>query len=194
MKEQLTKQQAKEILDSLDNAIEKGPWDESNFLKVIGKNLKEIRDDFASHLGEEEQQKIASNLADRVALRSGQQEVFIALYSTDGSKLHSWERILANLPRQMISRPVYNEEKDVKEMLRTKENKVNEAYVSIYVNQTEVLPVPSEKIPVDKLGKALLTLKNNAIKLNNINRFVHHSGAYKYANGRLTKINSSETE
>lgn len=187
MKDQLSDQQNEKILKALNDALDNGPWDNSNFLKVIGKNLKEIRDGFLNqiNLPSRMQLKAESNLANRVALRSGQREVFISLYSAEGSKLQSWERIVANLPSQMISRPIYADEEDVKMALKAKENKLNEAYVAIYIHQTDILPVSPEKASVDKLGKVLLSLKNNALTLENISRFVHQSGVYRYEQGRL---------
>lgn len=189
MKDQLSEKQTEAILKALDDAIEKGPWDESNFLRVIGKNLREIREKFANQLSapEQEKAKLATHLANRVALRSGQQEIFIALYSSDGSKLTSWERIVANLPKQIISRPIYADEKDLKDIIKTKENKVNEAYVSMYINQNDILPPARDKTPVDKLGKPLLSLKNKSLNLENVNFFVHESGIYTFSHGRLIK-------
>ncbi|AHE67908.1 Dot/Icm secretion system protein IcmQ [Legionella oakridgensis] len=196
MKDELSEEQANAILKALDDAIEQGPWEESNFLRVIGKNLREIREHFASQVQTSGQgkEKIASHLANRIALRSGQREIFVALYSSSGSSLSSWERIITNLPGQMISRPIYANEKDVKEIIGTKENKVNEGYVSIYVSQTDILPTSPEKTPTDKLGKPLLTLKDRALKLENLNRFIHMTGTYKYVGGRLVKISNHELE
>lgn len=187
MKDQLTDQQNEEILKALNDALENGPWDKSNFLKVIGKNLKDIRDGFSNQVNAHSrmQLKADSNLANRVALRSGQREVYVSLYSAEGAKLQSWERIVANLPHQMISRPIYADEEDIKAALKLKENKLNEAYVAIYIHQTDILPVSPEKASVDKLGKVLLSLKNNALNLENISRFVHQSGVYRYEQGRL---------
>lgn len=191
MKDELTEQQAQAILKALDETIATGPWEESNFLRVIGKNLREIRDNFAKQLGDDvrgqEKSKTESNLANRIALRAGQQEVFIALYSTEGHNIQAWERILANLPRQMISRPIYADEKDVQYSIKAKENKVNEAYVAIYIDQNDLLTVPADKVPMDKHGRPLLSLKDRSIHLENIIRFVHLSGVYRYSKGRLVK-------
>lgn len=189
MKDILSDQQNEAILKALNDAIENGPWEQSNFLKVIGKNLVEIRDDFVKQLGTRSQAQIKaeSHLANRIALRSGQQEVYISLYSSDGLNMQSWERIVANLPRQMISRPIYGDEENVKAILKTKENKQNEAYVAIYINQSDILSLPPDKASVDKLGKALLSLKDKSLNLDNISRFVHLSGVYRYINGHLVK-------
>ena len=87
----------------------------------------------------------------------------------------------------MISRPIYADEEDLKDVLKIKENKINEAYVSIYINQTDILSLPSDKSSCDKLGKILLSLKDNTLNLENINRFVHQSGVYQYKHGHLLK-------
>ena len=189
MKDELSEQQTDAILKALDDAIEQGPWDDSNFLKVIGKNLREIREGFLNRLNVsgQEKSKITAHLANRVALRSGQQEIFIALYSSDGANIQSWERILMNLPRQMISRPIYADEEDIKALIRTKQNKINEAYVSMYISQADILPLQADKIPLDRLGKPLLTLKDKSLSLDNINCFVHKSGSYQYNQGKLVK-------
>ena len=78
-------------------------------------------------------------------------------------------------------------EADVKALLKTKENKQNESYVAIYINQSDILPLSSDKAPVDKLGKILLSLKDKTLNLDNISRFVHSTGVYKYERGRLIK-------
>lgn len=194
MKDELSEQQAEAILKALDEAIENGPWEESSFLRVIGKNLREIRDKFSTQVNHSEKDKLSTQMAAHTALHSDKLEVFIGLYSYDGNNMQSWERIITNLPRQMISRPIYSEEQAIKDSIRTKDNKLNEGYVSIYVEKSDVLPTTVDKTPTDKLGKSLLTLKDKSLKLENINRFVHISGIYKYLNGRLIKISSAEED
>ena len=196
MKDELSKQQTDAILKALDDAIEQGPWEESNFLRVIGKNLHEIHDGFVARINRTgvngASLGMASHLANRIALRNGQQEIFVALYSSDGTNISSWERILTNLPKQMISRPIYADEEDIKALIRTKPNKINEAYVSMYINQSDILILSVDKTPLDKLGKSLLTLKDKSLNLDSINRFVHLSGTYQYSHGRLVKNLMSE--
>lgn len=189
MKEQLSDEQNEAILKALNDAIETGPWEKSNFLKAIGKHIIEIRDNFLKQLGasSQAQLKAESHLANRIALRSGQQEVYVSVYSSNGINIQTWDRIVANLPRQMISRPIYADEEDVKAIIKIKENKQNEAYVAIYINQSDILPLSPDKSSVDKLGKVLLSLKDKTLYLDNISRFVHISGIYQYVNGHLIK-------
>lgn len=189
MKDELSKQKIDAILNALDEVIDGNAWDESAFLRVIGKKLREVREEFVDKVNPsgEDASKITSHLANRIALRTGQQEIYVLLYLSDGGNLQSWERILANLPRQMISRPIYANEDNVKAAIRVKEKKVNEGYVSCYVSQTDILQMPADKAPIDKLGKPLLTLKDKSISLDNINYFVHSSGTYRFVHGRLVK-------
>jgi intracellular multiplication protein IcmQ len=189
MKENLSPQQNQDILKALDDAIEQGPWEDSNFLRVIGKNLRKIREDYANHLAGDNAEKIdlEANLAKRVALRSGQQEIFIALYSSEGGNLHVWERILSNLPNQIISRPIYTNEEDVRNFIKSKENKNNEAYVSIFIDKNAILTLAPDKTPLDKFGKTLLNLKDRALHLENINHFVHGFETYQFIKGKLIK-------
>ncbi|KTD67786.1 IcmQ protein [Legionella steelei] len=187
--ENFTKEHNDAILKALDYAIQNGPWDKSNFLRSIGNRLIGIRDNFSKKINMRSQSQIQSdtNLANRLALRGNQQEVFISLYTSDGSNIQSWERIIINLPRQMISRPIYGSEEQVQELIKSKENKQNEAYVGIYINNTDMIHLAPDKILHDRLGSPLLTLKDRSLDLENITRFVHISGVYKYSRGRLIK-------
>lgn len=189
MNNELTEEQIKDILQAFDESLASGPWDKSNFLRVIGKNLKEIRDKFASQAYSEDPAKLKmqATLANRVAMRAGFQEIYVSLYSTNGGNMAAWEKIIYNLPKQMISRPIYAHEEDVRAAIRHKENRINEAYVAIYVNQSSLLSLAADKLPTDKLGKPLLTLKDRAIDLHNIVRFVHLTGIYEWRDNRLVK-------
>lgn len=181
----LTKQQTDEIVQVLDEALQDGPWEESSFLRAVGKNIEDIKTDFVAQVkASYEDLKNAQFIANQTALRSGLQEVFISLYSSEGS-IPSWERIVNNLPRQVVSRPIYSHEEDVKLLIKSKEKKLHEAYISIYINANDILTMDSTKTVTDKLGKTLLNLKDNALRLENIHYFVHEDNVYQYVNGQL---------
>ncbi len=192
MKEQLTDEQNAKILKALNKAIEEGPWDKSNFLRMIGKNLISIRDNFLARLGAKTDHEIRaeSHLANKMALRTNQQEIFISLYSFDGTNIQSWEKIVANLPKQTTSRPIYVHEENLKDVLKLKDNKNNEAYVAIYIDKHDILALAPDKVPKDKLGTPLLSLKDRSINTENISRFVHVTGTYQFLKGRLIKMPS----
>lgn len=186
-KDTLTPQQIDDILHILDDTIQKGPWDQSNFLKAVGKNISDIRTNFASHVkASHEDTEYNQQLASQAALRSGMKEVYVSLYSVDAS-LASWERIVINLPKQNISRPIYHNEEDVQSLIKSKEKRLNEAYIAMYINESDIITMDSTKVIVDKFGKPLLTLKGNALRLDNIHYFVHDGVMYQFSDGQLVK-------
>lgn len=189
-KNKLSEKQVHTVLDSLRELLERGPWNNSAFLRVLGKKIQKSHDDLAERAGRAKQAEghQTTEYIKPQALSETQQEVFIALYSSDGGKLESWEKILMNLPRQAISRPIYAEKKAIQKVFKERRNHLNEAYVSIYISRDLILPTPIEKTPKDRFGNELLTLKNKAFELDNIMRFVHASGEYKYTKGRLIKM------
>jgi intracellular multiplication protein IcmQ len=186
MKE-ITKEDVDKLLQSLNHVVEVGPWAASNFLQAIGKNIKDIRDKFAADIRaiEESHLQISAPSSGTTVDYSGMKEVFIGLYSSDGTNLQSWTRILLNLPRQVISRPVYENEVDVKAMIRTKENINNEAYVAVYIKQSDIIKVEPDKAAVDRLGKHLILLLDNAINLKNIRYVIHRNVRYRYVQEQL---------
>lgn len=191
MTEKVAPEKLEAILKSLDEAIAEGPWEASNFLRIIGKHLQDIRDGLAGHLhhdedDEEAQRKVAELL--NPIDRTGKREVFVSLYTSDGSNLAAWERIIANLPRQMTSRAIYASEEDAASAARSRENRTNEGYLAIYIDEMDILTVSPEKAIFDRRGKPLLGLKDRAIKLENITRFVHENDIYAWRFGRLVKI------
>jgi len=190
MSSKLTEEQYAAVLAALDEALAQGEWDASSFLVQIGKKLKKIRDDFAKTQVDDDLNRpdLPMDL-ERISTshRAEMVKVFIALYAFNGENLQSWERVIANLPTQVISRPVYANEDDLLATLRTKTKSVNDAYVSVYIQPTDILERPTEKTSVDKSGKPLLSIKNSAVRLSNLTEFKHQSGTYSYVKGHLVR-------
>lgn len=180
-------EQLQAIKEILDKAIQEGPWDQSAFLRVIGKNLQDMQDTFLATSNHKDPKLRASegDLAHRVALRKGQKEIFISLYTSDGSEMNAWERILANLPKHVVSRPIYSDESEVQKLVRAKDNPVNEAYVAVFIDKADILDLPDERTSRDRYGIKLLSLKDKSIHPDNISRLVHRTGTYLYRRGRL---------
>ena len=77
MKDDITEEQANAILEALDKALKEGPWEDSSFLRVIGKNLQKIRDNFANEIAavKEERAGALCSLTQRVAQHTDQQKI-----------------------------------------------------------------------------------------------------------------------
>lgn len=195
-KQTLSDEEVASVLKILSDLLEHAPWASSAFLRVLGKKLQGIYDSFEQEVetGHKPLAETAIRNQKERKPSETQQEVFVALYSSEGTNLQSWEQNLNNLPKQAVSRPIYAEEAAVKSFIRTKDKKANEGYAVIYVNQADILPTPLEKTPKDRLGTELLTLKDGALALNQLVRFVHKDHMYRYEYGRLIKITSADDD
>lgn len=194
MKDELTKEQADVIANALKKALSEGPWDESNFLRLVGKKLHKINEDFVKQVEFEQRRQSETSLPKEInrklEIADGDEiiQVFISLYAADGNNIQAWEPIIANLPRQLISRPIYSTEEDVQTMIKSKEKQRNEAYVVASIRRSSILPPAPDKIPQDKFGKTLYMLRERAVSMDNIHRFVHASGTYHFIKGHLEKV------
>ncbi len=190
MPEKDLKRNAK-ILEALNKLLKDSVWEKSLFLKASAKKIRGIRDTLKAHaeLPEEEENSgvLSNNLASRFAARLGQVEIFVSLYNADGNNFKKWEKSLLNISGQSSTRPVYINEKDIRELVRSKEKKKNEAYVSILINQDELVSPPEGKAPEDSMQHKLLILRDRALKVENIVRFVHQSGSYRFRNNHLIR-------
>jgi intracellular multiplication protein IcmQ len=195
-KHKLSEKQITAILGAFRDALDHGPWASSALLRVLGKKLLGIYETLENKVdvGEKAVLHKKSLHHSQKKPAATHQEVFVALYSSDGTNLKSWEHILANLPKQMVSRPIYANEADIKQVVKERSKQNNEGYVAIYIDKSNVLTMPSDRAPKDRLGTALLTIKDNALLPEHIIRFVHVTGVYTYTNGRLKKDLSPMTD
>lgn len=185
---------ARELIDALDKAIDKGPWEKGLIFQNIGKQLKDLREQCVTHLkvsAPTTQQ--ARQRSQRPAEASGDcRTVYISLYMSQGDDMSKWEKLLRNIQNQATTRPIYKDEEELRTMLRAKADKTNEAYVAIMVKNQDVMPPPSGDTPTDKLGHDLLILKPEAIKADNIVDFMHKSGHYAFENNQLSRLGDQE--
>lgn len=177
------------IYNELDKAVKEGPWENSTILRAIGKVLRQFHFRFKEDLGISNHNKpvIEDHIANRIAMRQGQIEVFISLYSSDGDNIKKWAKQLLSISRAIVTRPIYRSERDIRALIRSKTNKKNEAYVAVYIDATEIITPQADRMPTDKLGHELMILRDKAIKAENITRFIHLSGEYLYKDEQLVR-------
>ena len=179
-----------DIIRALDKLIAEGHWEGGLFFQAAGKQLR----DLSAQLKEELQidtdaQTAATEMKDLVKQHSGLVEIFISVYNADGRNIGKWELVLSNLIKQLISRPIYKREKDIKDSINAKENPINDAYAVAYINEMDILtPSFRDKKPLDRYGHELLIIKENGLKPENITKLVHLTGEYTYHKGSLHKI------
>lgn len=188
--DKLTKEQIEEIANALDRVVEDLPWGQSVFLSALGKKFEKIRDEFKQDVANiiSDPQKLEIEKKDRFAINSKQTEVYVGMYNAQGTDLSQWAKVISNLVSQCVSRPMYSTQAAVKEMVRSKANLMNEGYVLLHVNKTDLMDINPDRIPKDKLGNKLLLLKERVITQERIKKFYHHTGEYEYKQGILSRI------
>ncbi len=186
--DELSKEKLQEIADALDRVVSDLPWQQSVFLKALGKKFEIIRDEFIENSGLKPKDEASHIKKDPFALKDNQIEVFVALYNAQGGDINQWAKVVMNVSKLSISRPIYSTEKAVREMMRSSAHIANEGYVSAHINKSDILPAPEDRAPRDKLGNILLLLKETAITPQCVRKFYHKSGIYTLKKGELERI------
>ena len=178
-----------EILKALNEAIEKGPWEHNLFFRGIGKKLRDARDRFQRELGLDELLKAEeSGAADAAEIDHNYTEVYISLYQSEGANMQKWASVIGSLVGHSISRPVYRKEDDIQAAIRAKDYKLNDGYVAVRIKNNLILKPYGDKPRLDRFGRELLILREDAVLLENIIYFEHVSGRYTFSKGILTKV------
>lgn len=188
--------QLKQINDKLISLMRDlmttGNWEDSLFLRTAHKKLEELTSQAmalskqldSSHLDPSQKHK---NLP-----IEGYISVFVSLYQFDAYNLVKWGKTLKNIKDYSVNRPIYRIEEHVQEMLRSKQGSAREAYVSIYVKESDLIPPYTGKIAEDRFGHELLTLREGSLSSENIIKFVHLNKSYTFENESLILKNEND--
>lgn len=178
-----------EILNALDEAIEKGPWSNNLFFEAAGKKLIEIRERFKkeARLSDADSVNKTSTIADRIAQRAGSIEVYILLYNANGADMKKWAHTISTISAHAVNRPIYRKKEEVLGAMRSVMQPQNVGYIKIYVHEKDIFQLEPDQMPKDRLGNPLLVLNESAINPDNITQFVHTTGQYSYSQGKIFK-------
>lgn len=173
-----------QLLEALNEVMEKGQWHSSLFLRNILKQLQELHmqvtHEFTEVDEEEREEAITNNLQQRQALaeeREGYQRAYITLYQAYSDQLDRWFTAIKMLDKYSASRAAYHSVQDVENMIRQKQSKCD-AYVIVWVKETDILPVGEAGVLKDRWGYELMTLKEGSFSLKNVIEFVHDGKHY----------------
>ena len=176
----------RELIAILSGLLAAGDWESSLFLKVASKRIKVLRDEAERLL---EQATVQESLIDGgiETLQEGYLRVFISLYQADGANLDKWCHTIKGLVLNNVGRPVYSTEDDVRSSIGARGNFSSEGYAVVHIELSELMSMPKEQVPEDRYGYSLLTLRENAVHLNNIKEFVHaNDQRYRFCKDTLT--------
>lgn len=176
------------LVTALDRAINEGQWEGSLFFRNILKRLHEIREYVVVELSDPQQDTEANvEIANAISKQEqGYQKVYIAIYQAQGDRLAGWTNAVSKLSDYYISRPAYQIEDHVREMVNAKRSR-NDAYVAVWVRQEDILGTNKTQ---DRWGHELLTLREGSVKVENIIEFVHDNYRYSLMENKLVLNNT----
>jgi intracellular multiplication protein IcmQ len=173
-------------LAEIESILHEYDWEASFILKTCKKKLQELAVQLASYVREFE--AASEDQADSKASQwDGYIPVYITLYTSNGDDLNNWLSLLRGIRESSSGRPIYRQEMDARASVDGKSVLSNEGYVKLYVSEEDIVKMPPAKIPQDRRGVALLTLRQKAIEAAKIVKFIHgNQSIYDYKNGVLT--------
>lgn len=177
----------KEIIVTVDRILNEDKWDDSLFLRNAIKPLREIKqqaEDILAQVNPTQDNELLAmpTLDDDMTL------VYISIFQSDGHNLKRWELQLRSILRYLVGRPVYEKENEVQRAIRLRLVQTSEAYIVVAVKKTAIINDPYQPKRVDRNESTLLTLAPNAVKEENILKFVHQNKSYRVINGRLVEV------
>lgn len=175
----------REIVAIVNRITSTEGWKDSLFLRNIMKPLIDAQQEAQKVLDllvirEEE----AKNL-ELPPVTDDQQLVYISLFQADGYDFLRWGMQLRSIERYLVGRPVYNEEKDVLQLIRSKETTPSDAYIVCTVNKTDIQQDEWALKRKDANGQAVLALANNSVTADSIREFVHMNKRYRLQDSKL---------
>ncbi len=173
---------SRKLVKILDKLLSKGDWGSSPLLRTTKKKFQNYKDEAESLAAEPE---VAEEALVNHRVPEGYRKVFISLYQSEGRNLQLWQNMLKSLARFSISRPVYDNEDYVQEVIRSKPEPVRHAYAVVVVREDDI--IQNGRVKTDPLGHELIVLRERAVELRNILEFVHaNKKHYHYIRGVLT--------
>lgn len=173
------------IISAVDGVLNASDWDASLFLRNTIKPLKKIRDhalELRQALGG------GASLAasqDTTSLAENCVKLYVSLYQAHGHDLKKWANQLNSIGSYMTGRPVYQNEAEVKKIIRAKYAQISEAYAVVAVDQSNIIVNEHATPRKDRFDSILVSLVPGAVVCDNILEFVHQGKRYYFHNDQL---------
>lgn len=177
-------QLGRKLVNIIDGLLEKGDWDASLFLRTSKKRLEELRAEACKVSTGVTNDQSQSFVLFKKPPAPGSVQIFISVYQFAAKSLNDWQSSLKSLVGHSVTRPAYRNEEEVQKSIRTSADINRYGYAIVNVKESDIYKV--DPVPVDALGTPILTLAENAIKLENIVGFVHaNKERYSFQDGKL---------
>ncbi|MBA3661660.1 MAG: type IVB secretion system protein IcmQ [Gammaproteobacteria bacterium] len=110
------------------------------------------------------------------AIETHEALVYIYLYNAQGQLFSTWQKMVTPsvFYEYSVNRPVYSTKADVDAFIRSKSNKSHHGYLTIAVNQADILnpiAVPAQ----DTIGQTLIRVREGAFNVKKVVTFTHNN-------------------
>ena len=121
---------------------------------------------------QEDHQQIGSHI-----LAHDEVPVYVYLYNAKGAILRHWQHMVTEnvFYEYSVNRPIYAEKTRIEEVLRSKPEKAQHAYLTVAIKKSDILSSSSTK---DILGNPLLKIREGSLRLQNVISFTHDEQDY----------------
>lgn len=176
------RQLCESIIQAADQVLSADNWDDSLFLRSTLKPLKKIREqalELQKILGQSDNAMVPG----KIDVNESSVQLYVSLYQANGHDLNQWAAQLASLSSYMVGRPIYQNESEAIQNIRSKISQLSESYVVVIVPKQKMIQDHQAKTRKDRLGNALISLLPDAMTQHKIIEFVHNEKHYHF-NGK----------
>jgi hypothetical protein len=98
--------------------------------------------------------------------------VCVYLYNAQGMILQTWQKMLspAVFYEYSVNRPIYSDKEHIDVVIRNKPNKMQHAYLSVYIKKRDIISGEN----TDSYGHPLLKIREGALRFDRLISFTHN--------------------
>lgn len=176
-----------ELIKILDEVHSKADPNAGLFLKTAGEKIAGLKQNAEALLNELQGKGASSEIQATASSVEGQTLVYVSLFQTDPESIDKWQKTLRRISEYSLARPIYRKVEHIEQMIRSRPDPRKEAYVAVWIRDDDVISGYAGKMAQDQMGNDLVTVKEGAVKPENIKQFVHGDIAYTYREGTLSE-------
>lgn len=156
----------------------------------IGNKFRFVRDRLHALLERLEANLQTTHVEEQIITRTASADetvVYVYLYNVHGLSLRTWQVLLSPkvFYEYSVNRPIYAEKSHIERLLKSKQNIVQHAYLSIAVKKKDISQANELK---DTLGNSLLKVREGSLQFDSLLAFTHNYQDYTVnSEGELVK-------
>ncbi|MDA8561485.1 type IVB secretion system protein IcmQ [Gammaproteobacteria bacterium] len=160
-----------------------------NKFKFIKEGLKEIVDTLVISSESDKNENGVYALDEKITDKDRCQ-VFVHLFNAKGDLFSNWINMLGPkvFYEYSINRPIYLNEKEVKQVIKCKSDKLKHAYLIVSLKKIDIISSENQEVKKDSLGGVLIKVKEGSLKVENLITFMHNEKEYTLNRDNILKI------